>query len=261
VVVVVLVAVAVTGGSSKATATTPAPADVVQATTNVSPDKLAAVGLGPSSIQSLKTVTGNPPALTSNGLPEMLYMGAEYCPYCAAERWPMVVALSRFGTFSHLGATESSTSDTDPGTKTFSFYGSSYSSPYLVFTPVEMETNQPSGNGYAPLQKPTAAQQKLFQQYNAPPYTQAQNAGGIPFINFGNRYLVVNGSSYDPQVLQGQSMSAIAGSLSDPSNPIAQNILGTANILTAAICGMTNNQPGQVCNTPAVASAKGKLNG
>jgi hypothetical protein len=32
----------------------------------------------------------------------MLYIGAEYCPYCAAERWPLVMALSKFGTFSNL---------------------------------------------------------------------------------------------------------------------------------------------------------------
>src|SRR5690348_7156130 len=30
------------------------------------------------------TVTGTP--LTSNGKPELLYLGGEYCPYCAAER-------------------------------------------------------------------------------------------------------------------------------------------------------------------------------
>lgn len=259
VVIVAIVAVALTSGGSKATATTPAPADVVQATTNVPPDKLAAVGAGPSSIQPPKATTGNQPALTSNGLPQVLYMGAEYCPYCAAERWPMVVALSRFGTFSHLGATESGPSpEAFPGTKTFSFYGSSYSSPYLVFTPVEEQSNQPSGNGYAPLQKPTADQQKLFQQYDVPPYTQS--SGGIPFVDFGNRY-IVSGASYSPQVLQGQSMTAIAGSLVDPSNQMAQNINGTANILTAAICQLTNNQPAQVCNTPTIAAAKGRLGG
>jgi hypothetical protein len=260
VVVVAIVAVAVTSGGSKATATTPAPADVVQATTNVPPDKLAAVGVGPSDIQAPKATTGNQPALTSNGLPEVLYMGAEYCPYCAAERWPMVVALSRFGTFSHLGATESSTvsGEVFPGTKTFSFYGSSYSSPYLNFTPVETQSNQQSGGSYATLQQPTAAQQKLLQQYDTPPYTQS--SGGIPFVDFGNRY-IVSGASYSPQVLQGQSMAAIAGSLVDPSNPIAQNVNGTANILTAAICQLTNNQPAQVCNTPSITAAKGKLGG
>ena len=258
VVVVAIVAVALTNGGSKATATTPAPADVVQATTNVPSATLAAVGLGPSDIQPPKPVTGGQPALTSNGLPEVLYMGAEYCPYCAAERWPMVVALSRFGTFSHLGATESATNDVYPGTKTFSFYGSSYTSPYLVFTPVEMQSNQQSGNGYATLQAPTATQQRLLQQFDQPPYTQS--SGGIPFVDFGNRY-IVSGASYNPQALQGQSMTGIAGSLVDPSNQIAQNINGTANILTASICQQTNNQPGQVCNTPTITAAKVKLGG
>jgi hypothetical protein len=170
----------------------------------------------------------------------------------------MVVALSRFGTFAHLGATESATNDQFPGTKTFSFYGSSYSSPYLVFTPVETQSNQPSGNSFATLQTPTAAQQDLLKKYDQPPYTQS--SGGIPFVDFGNRY-VVSGASYSPQVLQGQSMAAIAGSLVDPSNPIAQNINGSANILTAAICQLTNNQPAQVCSTPTIAAAKAKLGG
>jgi Domain of unknown function (DUF929) len=260
VVVVVILVVALLNSGSKATATTPAPATVVQAATNVPQATLTAVGAGASGIQPPKPTTGNQPALTSNGLPQVLYMGAEYCPFCAAERWPMVVALSRFGTFSNLGATESSTVNGEqfPGTKTFSFYRSSYSSPYLVFTSVESQSNQPSGNGYATLQQPTAVQQKLLQQYDTPPYTQS--SGGIPFVDFGNRY-IVSGASYSPQVLQGQSMSAIAGSLADPSNPIAQNIDGTANILTASICQLTNNQPGQVCNTPTITAAKGKLGG
>jgi hypothetical protein len=143
-----------------------------------------------------------------------------------------------------------------PGTKTFSFYRSGYSSPYLVFTPVETQSNQPSGSGYATLQQPTAAQQKLLQQFDTPPYTQS--SGGIPFVNFGNRY-IVSGASYNPQVLQGQSMSAIAGSLADPSSQTAQNVLGTANILTASICQLTNNQPGQVCSSQGVTAAKAKL--
>ena len=48
-------------------------------------------------------VTGS--ALTFDGKPGIFYYGAEYCPYCAAERWPVVVALSRFGTWSNLQQT------------------------------------------------------------------------------------------------------------------------------------------------------------
>ena len=37
----------------------------------------------------------DPPRLLTNsaGKPEIVFVGAEYCPYCAAERWPIVMAL------------------------------------------------------------------------------------------------------------------------------------------------------------------------
>src|SRR3954471_1406813 len=66
-------------------------------------------------------ITARP--LTADGKPEVLYIGAEYCPYCAAERWPMTVALSRFGTWSGLGAAESSAKDVFPSTQTLSYHG------------------------------------------------------------------------------------------------------------------------------------------
>ena len=43
------------------------------------------------------------PARAAQKLPEVLYLGAEYCPYCAAQRWTTIIALSRFGTWSGLG--------------------------------------------------------------------------------------------------------------------------------------------------------------
>ena len=46
---------------------------------------------------------------------------------------------------------------TDGNIPTVSFYGSTFTSPYLTFTPVETTTNQPSGNFYKPLETPTPA--------------------------------------------------------------------------------------------------------
>ena len=65
------------------------------------------------------TVTGTPP--TSGGKPEVLYLGAMYCPFCAAQRWAMVNALSRFGTFSGLKTTHSSSTDSYPNTPTWTY--------------------------------------------------------------------------------------------------------------------------------------------
>jgi hypothetical protein len=219
---------------------------VIAETTSVPASTLQAVGAG-SVTTPPKAVTGSP--LTSGGKPETLYIGAEYCPYCAFERWGMVVAFSRFGTFSGLSTVHSSSTDVFPNTPTFTFHGSSYTSKYVNFTPVEETTNVPQGNGYTPLQQPTAAQQALMTQYDA--------SGSIPFVNFGNKYTIV-GASASPQVLAGKSWQTIASSLHDPANPIAQAVLGTANYMTAALCKLTSNQPASVC-TPAVTALQSKM--
>jgi len=61
-------------------------------------------------------VSGTP--LTSSGKPEALYIGAEFCPYCALQQWRLGVALSRFGAFSKLRTVHSSSIDLYPNTPT-----------------------------------------------------------------------------------------------------------------------------------------------
>ena len=78
---------------------------MVTDTTSVPASTLDTVGAG-SGVTAPPEIKGGTP-LTSGGKPEVLYMGAEYCPFCAAERWAMVVALSRFGTFSGLSTVHS----------------------------------------------------------------------------------------------------------------------------------------------------------
>jgi Domain of unknown function (DUF929) len=190
------------------------------------------------------TVSGTP--LTSGGKPELLFMGAEYCPYCAAERWAMVNALSRFGTFSNLSTTHSSSTDADPNTPTFSFYKSTYTSQYLNFTSVEQTTNIPNGQGYyTTLQTPTAAETKLGQTYDP--------QGAIPFLDFGNKYVEVgNLAPLDPSLLAGKSWAQVAAAMASPSgNTLGTAEVANANYITAAICKMTNNQPSTAC-TPTI---------
>jgi thiol-disulfide isomerase/thioredoxin len=197
--------------------------------------------------QAITAISGSPP-LASNGKPEMLYIGAEYCPYCAAERWAMAVALSRFGTLSPLRGIHSSSTDVNPHTPTLTFYQSTYSSPYLVFTPVENETLT-----RAPLQNTTSAQMALWQKYDS-----SASGLGYPFIDFGNKF-VIKAPSYDPGVLAGMTWSQVAAALHNPSSPVAQGADGAANMITAAICKMTNGQPGSVCTAPGVVTASKSL--
>jgi hypothetical protein len=202
---------------------------------------------------------------TLNGKPEMVYIGAEFCPYCAAERWAMITALSRFGRFTGLVTVKSGTvngaghSEPYPGTSTWTFAHSTYSSTYLAFTPVELYTNipDPSTGGYTALQKPTAEQQALISKYDAPPYVPAADQGAIPFVDYGGKYLSV-GASYDPGVLQGLTWAQIAADLHDPASPVAKGALGAANFMTAALCELTANQPATAC-TPTVRSLQSHL--
>src|ERR1700683_2287641 len=199
-------------------------------------------------------------ALTANGKPEMLYIGAEYCPYCGAERWAMIVALSRFGTFTGLSTVHSAVvngagqSEPDPDTPTWTFLHAKYTSPYLTFTPVEELTNIPdtATGEYTPLQTPTAAQQALVTKY-------AGAQGSIPFVDFGNKYMI-EGASYDPGVLgQGKtSWATIAADLHNANSPVAKAVLGVANYITAAVCGMTGNQPASV-RTSTVTSLQSQI--
>jgi hypothetical protein len=77
-----------------------------------------------SYVTQFKAQTGFP--LTSGNLPIVLYIGAEYCPYCAQQRWPLMLALMRFGNFSGLSYTESSSTDVYANTATFSFRTAAY---------------------------------------------------------------------------------------------------------------------------------------
>lgn len=253
-VVVALVVVRTTGSNSTTNASRrTAPSDVVSAATSVPASALQKVGLGGSGITPPQKVSGVP-ALSVNGKPEVFFAGGEYCPYCAADRWSVVVALSRFGSFSGLKVVTSSSSDVYPSTNTFSFYGSKYQSPYLVFTPVELYDT--AGKV---LQPPTTAQRKTIATYDTPKYvTRTQQSGSIPFIDWGGQYLSA-GAPYSPQVLQGLSWGTIAGSLSQPSSAPAQNIDAAANWYTATICELTHGQPGNVCNTPLIHQAQASL--
>lgn len=214
-------------------------AEAMAILTSIPAADLDRVGIG-SATPSVRRISE--PALTSpGGRPAVLYIGAEFCPYCAAERWPLIVALARFGTFSNVGTAASSATDVFPSTPTFTFAGSTYTSRFLDLVAVEQDV---SGGGSL-----TEAQRALQQRYSG---------GGIPFLDFGNRAVLV-GSTFSPALLQGVSRDAAAGALRDPATERARAMLGSANLLTAALCLATDQRPAEVCSSPGVLAAAGHL--
>ncbi len=238
-------------------------AEGAPAATSISAPKPAATALdraGRGGVSALPRRLTGQPALTDGGRPLVVYIGAEYCPFCAGQRWPLVIALSRFGTFAGLRTAFSSHTDVYPDTATLSFVGSTYTSSYLSFQSVETATSEQRGGQYVALQQPTAAQAALMRTYDAAPYVDAASANAIPFLDFGNRFVMV-GSTVDPAILQGLSREQIVAAVSDPASPVGRAILGGANALTAVLCRLTGGQPAAVCTSAAVRAFPELANG
>lgn len=271
VVVGVLVVMKISSGSSAQNDTgwTAADAAVVADLTSVPQSVFDTVGINSPVIPVTKPEVhlGEPQLKFSSAsgakLPGVLYYGAEYCPFCAAQRWPTIIALSRFGTWSNLGNSSSSAQDYYPNTPTFTFYKATFTSPYVAVQTVEEATNtlNSAGTSYEPLQKPTKEQTAIVTKYDTAAYfpqMTAAQSGSIPFLTIGNRIMWA-GSSISPSVFKDQQRADIASALKNPNNPLTQAIISSANYITASICSQTAQAPAAVCSSPGVKAAKSAL--
>jgi len=194
----------------------------------------------------LATVSGGPP------LPVVFFYGAEFAPYAAVQRWPLILALSRFGTFNQLGLMQSSASTAFANLSTFTFWNVSYTSKYLILESVERYSSlDPTGGRYLSLQTPDARQAAAIASYG-------QNSDTFALLDVANRY-VVNGASFTPGVLAGLSQSQIAGDLTTPASPLTQAVVTAANEITASICAVDDDKPGSVCDSRGVQAADEEL--
>jgi len=243
----------------------PAPSSLLSTMTSVPASVYDAVGVSspanpvqaPQSTGSgtvplwLATAGGAPP------LPVVFFYGAEFAPYAAVQRWPLILALSRFGTFNQLGLMQSSGSTAFADLSTFTFWNGgtnerSYTSKYLILETVERYSSlNPTGGRYLSLQRPDAKQAAAIASYGQTPDTFA-------LTDVANRY-VLNGASFAPGVLVGLSQSQIAGDLATPASPLTQAVVTAANEITASICAVDNDKPGAVCDSRAVSVADQEL--
>ncbi len=168
--------------------------------------------------------------LTLNGKPEVLYIGAEFCPLCAADRWSMVVALSKFGNFSNLEYMLSS--PTDGNVTTMTFRNATYASQYISFVAVENEDRSHNS-----LQLPNQTDQNLWNTYNPNAY---------PFLDIGGKY-IVKSELYSYTVLNNLNWTQIGSQLNNPSSSVAKAVDGAANELISAICKIDGQAPASVC--------------
>jgi hypothetical protein len=186
---------------------------------------------------SVTTVLSTPQR--AGNLPLTLYVGADYCPFCASMRWPLVTALSRFGSFSGLGQRQSTAGvDGFPSLATYDFNHATFSSQYVAFQTVE--TADPNGN---PLQQPNASQASLINRFDP--------NGAIPFVLVAGRY--VAHLPYSPSLLEGRTFEQIRDDVESVTpDQLGKAIDEEADVITALICSGDGMQPQAVCSTPRI---------
>lgn len=197
----------------------------------------------------LKAIPGT--RLTTDGKVGLLYVGADFCPYCASQRWGVMLTLLRFGKLGGLRYMLSTAIDVYPNTVTVTFQHASYQSPYLDFQAVETADRDEQ-----PLMIPNKSQMRILNTFDAPPYVQF--AGSIPFVYLDGKYelgqLLVT-----PDQLKDQNWQQIATALADPKSALFRSVMPRVNLLTAAICHLDGGKPVDVCTAPGVAAAKSVL--
>jgi hypothetical protein len=187
------------------------------------------------------------PPLTLDSKPEVLYVAEEYCPYCAMQSWPLIVALSRFGHFTGLTTSRSPEFEDIAPVDGWTFYGSRYTSPYLSFVPVERRSNilvnakaSPDvGASYRVLQQLTSAQLAIL--------AREDKTRSAPFLDFGGRAVQIGSAAIPPQLMTGKSWQQLAAALRQPRTDLGAILLDEADMLTAELCRLTHNRPGSAC--------------
>lgn len=199
----------------------------------------------------------NPPrnvigsALSIGGRPAVVYIGADFCPYCAIARWGLVVALLRFGNLTGLEYMTSSPTDIAPSTPTFTFINTTYSSKYIAFVSVETARNKLVNGSYPQLQALNSTETAIVSKYDP--------GGGIPFMDFANNSVEFGSPYSDPTILGTENWTTIAAKLYNTSSVESRAIVGSANLFTAAICRADGNQPASVCGQGYISTIEAGL--
>jgi hypothetical protein len=244
-VIVGAVAVFLARGGSDTDA--PAAATATAASSTVADGSQQVSGAASVALGQVRRESGEP--LLDAGTPLVFFMGAEWCPFCASERWALVEATSRFGKWSGLKELHSrSGQDFFPSLPTYDLTRATYTSDYISLRHVEVATVDGE-----PLQKLGHFEEGLVDGYD--------KLGSVPFLfasGSPGRYTVE--LAYSPSLLEGQSFAALReGVAVGASTPAVEAIGGEADALTALICKLDGQEPASVCAEGSIPVLEGAI--
>jgi len=164
----------------------------------------------------------------------VFFMGAGFCPYCAAERWAISGALSRFGTWSGLSDDASAGHDEKYlNVPTVSFVKAKYHSESVEF--VARET---ADRNFEPLDELKQSDYEILDMYNPDQI--------IPFLLIDGQYAQV-GSGYSPELIQGLKHATVRSEIENLHSSIGKAINGEIDNITALICKSLKNNKTADC--------------
>ncbi len=180
------------------------------------------------------------PLKKPSGKSLVFFMGAGFCPFCAAERWAVVNALSNFGRWE--GLVETTSADHDEkylSIPTVSFARAKYESAYVEF--IGRET---ADRNFEPLQELGEKDNEILDTFN-PDQT-------IPFLLIDGQFMQV-GAGYSPQILEGKDHAMVGAELANPSSPVGKAMKIEIDNITALICKSIAGKAA-VCNSENIKS-------
>jgi thiol-disulfide isomerase/thioredoxin len=180
------------------------------------------------------------PLKWSSGKSLVLFMGAGFCPFCAAERWAIVKALNNFGSWEGLLETASAEhNEKYLNIPTVSFSAAKYTSDYVEF--IGRET---ADRNFAPLQELDTKDYEIVDSFNPDQI--------IPFLLIDGQFIQI-GSGYSPQLLEGMDHAKIKVELENPTSSAGKAIRTEVDNITALICKCIGRKA-NACNLENVKS-------
>lgn len=187
--------------------------------------------------------------MVEGGKPVLFFMGGQFCPFCAADRWAFVKATSRFGTWTNLQPLHSKGgTDGFASLPTYNLVGARFQSDLLSLH--HKEVADVHGNQLEGLQ---GVENDLVNAYDPEGSIPLTVAGGK-----GGQYTV--GPAFSPGLIQGQNFDQLHADV-DADRPTAavRAIDAEAEAMTALLCKLTGGQPASVCSSPAIQSLSAQV--
>ena len=187
--------------------------------------------------------------LVEAGKPVVFFMGGQFCPFCAADRWAFVKATSRFGTWTNLRSLQSQGGvDGFASLPTYNLAGARYRSDLISLR--HKEVADVSGNK---LESLDSLENGLVNSYDP--------GGSIPFTvagGSGGQYTV--GLAFSPGLLKGQSFDKLRQALATGvRNPTVKAIDAEGDAITALLCKLTGGKPAAVCSAASITALQNQL--